>query len=73
MEKVNLCTKCINWDHRPEGNPGERMGYCLSRKRMVGPHYECEFYQLKTPERMAVMNRKLYGSTDDYGAEDMEF
>lgn len=72
MEKPNLCLKCINWDHRPEGNPGELMGYCIARRRIVGPHQDCEFYQLRTADRVATMNNKLYGRIDD-SAEEMDF
>lgn len=70
MDKSNLCVRCINWDHRPEGNQGERMGYCIARRKIVGPHLECEFYLLKTADRVASMNTKLYGSMDGMTEED---
>ncbi len=72
MEKSNLCVKCINWDHRPEGAPGERMGYCIARHRIVSPHLECEYYQLRTADRVATLNNRLYGQIDD-SMEEMDF
>jgi hypothetical protein len=65
MEKTNLCLKCINWDRRPEGAPGEGMGYCIARNKIVGPHYECEYFQLRTADRVASMKRKIYGEIDE--------
>ncbi|MEM3852245.1 MAG: hypothetical protein QXP70_04515 [Methanomassiliicoccales archaeon] len=71
MDTRNLCLKCINWDRRPEGAPGEGMGYCIAKKMIVGPHYRCDFYKLKTADRVASMRRELYGELDPDG-EDFE-
>ena len=48
------------------------MGYCIARRRIVGPHMDCEYYQLKTADRVATMNNKLYGQIDE-GMEDADF
>jgi len=72
MEKSNLCLRCINWDRRPEEGPGERMGYCIARRKVVGPHTECEYYQLRTADSVASLNRKIYGNFEE-NMDDMEF
>lgn len=72
MDNKNLCLRCLNWDRRPEGSPGEGMGYCMARNRIVGPHYECEYFQLKTADRVAQMNRRIYGELDS-DFEDADF
>ncbi|MBX8634508.1 MAG: hypothetical protein M1422_03765 [Candidatus Thermoplasmatota archaeon] len=73
MEKTNLCRKCINWDHRPEGNPGELMGYCIAKKKNVGPHYECDLFQPRTPEATALMNSRIYGAYEENSGDEFDF